>query len=114
MDNKEIYVPLLPWLIGANRIGGKYNIYCASRGTSAEKGCMSADIFNYRIWIDRLQDDEETEIIKTAVYYGLESFENQNEENIETNIFSCNNEGLEEIKKWLEEKLEDFYSRYES
>ncbi len=107
MEKNEIFVPLLHWLIGATRFGGKYNIYCASVGTSGEEGCLTQKLFNYRIWIERLEDDDETEIIKAAVYYGMLCFDNQNEDDIETRVFPCNNEGLEEIKVWLTEKLDE-------
>ncbi len=108
MDKDEIFVPLLPWLIGGSRIGGSYNIYCASRGTDAEKGCIGKDIFNYRIWIEKNEDEEE--IVKSCVYYGTNSFDSQREDDIETMIFSCNNEGLEEVRLWLEEKKKNFFA----
>ena len=60
MAKNEVFVPLLSWLIGGSRIGGSYNIYCASIGTDPMKGCLGNKIFNYRIWIEKL---DETEII---------------------------------------------------
>ncbi len=106
MANYDIFVPLFPWLIGGSRIGGSYNTYCASRGTDGEKGCMGKDIFNYRIWIEKL---DEQEILKAAVYYGLKSFDNQNEDDIIVKVFDFEEESLEEIKKWLEEMAEGFF-----
>lgn len=106
MENREIFVPLLSWLIGGSRIGGSYNTYCASLGTDGEKGCISGEIFNYRIWIEKL---DEQEIIKVAVYYGMNSFENQNEDNITVKIFEMEEESLTEIKNWLTEKAETFF-----
>lgn len=105
MEREEIFVPLLPWLIGGSRIGGSYNIYCASRGTDASTGCIGKDIFNYRIWIEKNEDEEE--LVKAAVYYGMNSYDNQNEDDIETMIFPCNNEGLEQVKEWLTEKMKN-------
>ncbi len=107
MANYDIFVPLFSWLIGGSRIGGSYNIYCASRGTDVEKGCMGKDIFNYRIWIEKL---DEQEILKAAVYYGLKSFDNQNEDDITVKVFDFEEESLAEIKNWLEEMAESFFS----
>lgn len=106
MENKEIFIPLLSWLIGGSRIGGSYNTYCASLGTDGEKGCIGGEIFNYRIWIEKL---DEHEIIKAAVYYGMNSFDNQNEEDITVEVYELEEESREEIKKWLTEKAEAFF-----
>lgn len=107
MENKEIFVPLLPWLIGGSRIGGSYNIYCASLGTDSMSGCIGKDIFNYRIWIEKL---EEEEILKAAVYYGLKSYDNQDEEDITIKVFPVNAEGLDEVKKWLTQEKDRFFA----
>lgn len=107
MADYDIFVPLFPWLIGGSRIGGSYNIYCASRGTDGEKGCMGKDIFNYRIWIEKL---DEQEILKAAVYYGLKCYDNQNEDDVTVKVFDFEEESLPEIKKWIEEKAETFFS----
>ena len=102
MSKKEVFVPLLNWLIGGSRIGGSYNIYIGSRGTDAETGCFGKDITNYRIWIEKL---DETEIIKAAVYYGMGCYENQNPDDIQTEIFEMNEESLPVIKAWIESKI---------
>lgn len=107
MENKEIFVPLLPWLIGGSRIGGSYNIYCASLGTDPMNGCIGKDIFNYRIWIEKL---EEEEILKAAVYYGLKSYDNQNEDDITVKVFAVNAEGLDEVKMWLTQEKDRFFA----
>ena len=56
--NREIFVPLLPWLIGGSRIGGIYNTYISSVGTDGSEGCFGKKIFNYRIWIEKIEEDE--------------------------------------------------------
>ena len=99
MEREEIFVPLLTWLIGASRIGGKYNYYTGSRGTDAALGMLSRKVFNYRIWLEKL---DEQEILKAAVYYGDKCFECQNEDEIEVKIFEPEQESLAEIKDWLE------------
>ena len=58
MENNEIFVPLLVWLIGGSRIGGGYNYYTASRGTDPMEGFLGKRIFNYRVWIDKLDEQE--------------------------------------------------------
>lgn len=108
MENREIVVPLLSWLIGGSRIGGSYNIYTASLGTDPLKGAIGQPIFNYRIWIDK--NDEDAEFVKAAVYYGMSCFENQNEDEIETNVFESSEEGLDMVKRYLEEKAERFFN----
>ncbi len=107
MLNQDIFVPLLTWLVGGSRIGGSYNIYCASLGTDGETGCMGKDIFNYRIWIEKL---DEQEIIKATVYYGMKSYDNQPEEDITVKIFDFEEESLGEVKKWLEEMAENYFA----
>lgn len=107
MAKKEIFVPLMSWLIGGSRIGGSYNIYCASLGTDPQKGCLASRIFNYRIWIEKL---DETEIIKLAIYYGMNSFENQPEDEIVTETYEMNEESLVLIKGYLEAKADEFFT----
>ena len=106
MEN-EIYIPLLSWLIGASRIGGKYNIYVGSDGTDPMLGCIGRKVFNYRIWIEKL---DEHEIIKAAVYYGMNCFECQNEDEIETESFELEEESRPIIKQWIEEKRKAYFS----
>lgn len=107
MAKKEIFVPLMSWLIGGSRIGGSYNIYCASLGTDPQKGCLGNKIFNYRIWIEKL---EETEIIKLAVYYGMLCFESQPEDEVITETYEMNEESLVLIKAYLEAKSDEFFT----
>lgn len=101
----EIKVPRFDWLIGGSRIGGSYNRYYGSCGTDPQKGCFNQKIFNYSVWIEKL---EETEIIKAAAYYGMNSFDNTNEDEIETQAFEFEEESLPLIKAWLEEKQKAF------
>lgn len=107
MAKHEITVPLMSWLIGGSRIGGSYNIYCASVGTDGQTGCLSNKIFNYRIWIEKL---DETEIIKAAVYYGMKSFDNQNEDEIFTEVYEMSEESLPLVKAYIEVKSEEYFA----
>lgn len=102
MSKNEVFVPLLNWLIGGSRIGGSYNVYIGSRGTDSQSGCFGRDITNYRIWIEKL---DETEIIKAAVYYGMNCYENQNPDDVLTEAFEMNEESLPVIKAWIETKI---------
>ena len=105
MAKNEIFVPLLNWLIGGSRIGGSYNTYIASVGTDPYTGCFGKKIFNYRILIEK---SEETEYIKVSCYYGMNSFENQNEDEIITEVYEMGEESLPLIKAWLETKCSEF------
>ena len=105
MDNNEIFVPLLSWLIGGTRIGGGYNYYTASRGTDASGGCVGKLLFNYRIWIEK---SDEQEFIKAAVYFGMKSFEAQAEEDVEISVYEMEEESRPLIKKWIEKKYQAF------
>lgn len=105
MENNEIFVPLLVWLIGGSRIGGGYNYYTASRGTDPMEGFLGKRIFNYRVWIDKL---DEQEILKAAVYYGAKSFEFQPEDEVEITTYEMEEESRPLIRNWLEEKYESF------
>ena len=108
MEKREVFVPLLSWLIGGSRIGGSYNTYTGSIGTDPLKGAFGQKIFKYRIRIEK--NEEDTEYIHTAVYYGMNSFENQDEDEITVNIFDLKEDSIEEIKNWLEEMAEKFFS----
>ena len=108
MSQKEVFVPLLNWLIGGSRIGGSYNIYIGSRGTDAETGCFGKDITNYRIWIEKL---DEQELIKAAVYYGDDSFEAQSEDALEITTYEMEEESRPLIRSWLEEKYSAFLAQ---
>lgn len=105
MENNEIFVPLLAWLIGGSRIGGGYNYYVASRGTDPSKGCFDRRIFNYRIWIEK---KDEQEFLKAAVYYGMKSFEAQNEDDVEISVYEMEEESRLLIKNWIDEKYKIF------
>ncbi len=105
MENNEIFVPLLSWLIGGSRIGGGYNYYTSSYGTDPSKGCLGKRIFNYRVWIEKI---DEQEIIKAAVYYGSKSYEAQDENDVETSVYELEEESRPLIKAWIEEKYSAF------
>lgn len=107
MEREEIFVPLLTWLIGASRIGGKYNYYTGSRGTDSVLGMCGRRVFNYRIWLEKL---DERELLKAAVYYGDNSFECQNEDEVEVRVYEPENESLAEIKNWLESKCNEYFN----
>jgi choline dehydrogenase-like flavoprotein len=105
MDNNEIYVPLLSWLIGGTRIGGGYNYYTASKRTDPMTGCIKDSVFNYRVWIEKL---DEQEFLKAAVYFGSNSFECQNEDDMEITTYEMEEESRELIRSWLKEKYDAF------
>ncbi len=108
MENREAFVPLMSWLIGGSRIGGSYNTYTASLGTDPMKGAIGQRIFNYRIWIEK--NDEEVEYVHAAVYYGLNCYENQNEDEIKKNIFELTDEGMENLKAYLQQEADSFFA----
>ena len=108
MEKTEIFIPLLSWLIGGSRIGGGYNYYTGSRGTDPMTGCLGNRIFNYRIWIEKI---DEQEILKAAVYFGGNSFENQSEDDVEITSYEMEEESRPLIKEWLEEKYGMFLSQ---
>ena len=108
MQNDEIYVPLLSWLIGGSRIGGGYNYYTGSRGTDPMLGCLGKGVFNYRVWIEKL---DEQEFIKAAVYYGDDSFEAQSEDALEITTYEMEEESRPLIRSWLEEKYSAFLAQ---
>lgn len=108
MQNNEIYVPLLSWLIGGSRIGGGYNYYTSSMGTDAMLGCLGKNVFNYRIWLEKI---DEHELIKAAVYLGDESFECQPEDAVEITTYELEEESRELIRNWIKEKYEMYLAQ---
>lgn len=107
MENREVFVPLMSWLIGGSRIGGSYNTYTASLGTDPMLGAFGQRIFNYRIWIEK--NAEDIEYINTAVYYGLNCYENQNEDDVKKNLFELTDEGMENLKAYLQQEADSFF-----
>ena len=108
MKNKEVFIPLMSWLIGGSRIGGSYNIYTGSAGTDPLKGAIGQKIFNYRIWIEK--NEEGTEHVKVAVYYGMSCFEDQNEDDIRNNVFELSEEGMAAVKQFVENEADEFFA----
>lgn len=108
MDKKEIVVPQLVWLLGASRIGGDYNRYYGSIGTDPDKGAIGGKIFNYAVYIEKI---DEAEYIKAAVYPGTISFDCCNEEDIISETFDCESDSLPIIKAFLEEKRREFFDK---
>lgn len=108
MEKREVFVPLMSWLIGASRIGGSYNIYTGSLGTDPLRGSIGQRIFNYRIWIEK--NEEETEFVHTAVYYGMLCYDNQPEDDIKKNIFELSEEGLEALGRYLQQEADGFFA----
>ena len=102
----DIFIPILPWLIGGARIGGTYNYYTGSIGTDASLGCMNQKIFNYRIWIHK---EDEHELLKVAAYYGLNSFECQNEADIEIITLEVEEESRDMAREYLQKKAKEFF-----
>lgn len=109
MAEREVFIPLNSWLIGGSRIGGSYNYYTGSIGTDPMKGAIGQRIFNYRIWIEK--NEEGTEFIKAAVYYGMMSYESQNEDEIKTNIFELTDEGNAMLGEYLRQQADEFFSQ---
>jgi len=108
MEKREVFVPLMSWLIGGSRIGGSYNTYTGSLGTDPLTGAIGQRIFNYRIRIEK--NEEEAELVHTAVYYGMRCFENQNEDEVKKNIFELSEEGLESLRQYLQQEADSFFA----
>ena len=108
MEKREVFVPLLSWLIGGSRIGGSYNTYTGSLGTDPLKGAIGQNIFNYRIVIEK--NEAEEEFIRVSTYSGMISFENCNEDEIENNLFEATESGVEQIKEYLQGKADRFFA----
>lgn len=108
MENLEIFVPILSWLIGGSRIGGGYNYYTSSLGTDPMLGCLGRNVFNYRVWLEKI---DEHEVIKAAVYFGDESFECQPEDHVEITTYELEEESRELIRNWVNEKYETYLSQ---
>ena len=100
--NSDIVVPRFDWLLGGSRIGGTYNKYFGSCGTSAAKGCFSDDLFNYAVFIEKTEEGDE--YIKAAVYRGAKSFSCRSEDEYEAETFEATEDSLPVIRAWIESK----------
>lgn len=109
MEKREVFIPLNSWLIGGSRIGGSYNYYTGSLGTDPLKGAIGQKIFNYRIWIEK--NEEGTEFIKTAIYYGMMSYDSQDEDDIKRNIFELSDEGREKLGEYVQTEADAFFAQ---
>ena len=58
MADYSINVPRLDWLIGGSRIGMSYNRYYGSCGTDSHKGFLTEKMFNYTVWMEKIEDTE--------------------------------------------------------
>ena len=106
MEN-TVFVPILPWLIGGARIGGSYNIYCSSIGTDPKEGCIGKKIFNYRVWIEKV---EEEEYLKACCYEGTNSFDNQNIDELHIQTFPLTEEGREQVTDYITKERDSFFN----
>jgi len=102
-----INMPNLDWFIGGSRIGGSYNRYYGSLGTDGSEGFYGKKILNYSIWLEK---KDEQEILKAAVYPGMNSFENTPDESIEIEDFDAEQNSIPIIKAWIVEKAKAFFA----
>ncbi len=108
METTELFVPLYVWLIGGSRIGGTYNTYYGSCTPEPEKPAWGQKIFNYAIYIEKVEDHE---ILKASVYPGLQSFaEARAADALTTEVFPCEEAQLPEVRTWLEARRAEFFS----
>lgn len=104
MEDK-VFVPILPWLIGGSRIGGSYNIYCSSIGTDPKEGCLGKKIFNYRVWIEKC---EEEEYLKVCCFEGMNCYEKQNPDELHIETYPLTEEGREQITEYVTKERDNF------
>ncbi len=98
MNEIQIKVPTLNWLIGGSKIGGSYNTYTGSIGTDPLKGIFNNDIFNYNISI---QEQEDQEVIVVKTFYGVNCIDKINEDDIQIHVFDAVEDSIEQINELL-------------
>ena len=106
MKEREVFVPLLVWLIGGAHIGGTYNDYCGSVTQDPSQPMWGQKIFNYRISVETLEDRE---ILRAAWFPGVQSFQNTPEEDVVSRTFEAEEESRAEIRDWLTEEMAAFF-----
>ena len=107
MEKNELFIPLYAWLLGGSRIGGRYNQYFGSCTEHPEQAAIGQKVFNYTIFIEK---HDETEILKAAVYYGLQSFQNTNPEAIIEKTFVCEADSLPAVREWLTSERDAYFA----
>ena len=107
MTEREIFVPLLVWLIGGSRIGGTYNDYYGCVTRNPAQPMLSQPVFNYRIAVERADDDEER--LRVSWYPGVLSFKNTPPEDVTSELFPCSEDSLPQAKAWLQAELQQYF-----
>lgn len=105
MDNL-IKLPSYEWFIGLMNLGGKGNIYAGSYGTDSYKGCLQAESFRYRVWIDKDENDEK--ILRAVYYIGNNSYDSTDKEIMTELSFQSSSNGILEAQEKLLSELEKY------
>lgn len=104
--NDLIKLPSYEWFIGLMNLGGKGNIYAGSYGTDPYLGCLNAETFHYRAWIEKDENDEKQ--FKALYYVGNNAFDETDSSEMTEKIFESSTAGIREAHEWLLSALKDY------
>ena len=108
MNEREIVVPLLNWLIGGAHIGGSYNDYYASVTRDPAQPMWGQAVFNYRIAVERGEDEEER--LRVTWYPGVYAYQNTPAADKTDRVFPCAQDSLADVKTWLTQEMDRFFA----
>lgn len=104
---KDLFIPLFEWLIGGSRIGGGYNPYYGSQTEDPAKAAWGQRIFNYTVYIEKIDD---TEYLRAAVWSGLRALQSCPEEEITRAAFDCEPDSMPQVEAWLTKQRDAFFA----
>jgi hypothetical protein len=97
-----IRLPSYEWFMGQISFHGQGNIYSGSIGCDPFYGDNGKNIFRYRVWIEKNEDDGL--ILKAVYYFGNNCYDATCREIITEKDFDASSKGISEAQNWLIDK----------
>lgn len=94
-----IKLPKLDWFMGMLKFRGEGNIFSGSAGCDPCLGNDESRSFRYRVWVEKIDDEFR---LKAAYYYGLYNYDATDKSIITENIYTADENGIEEAQRWLQ------------
>lgn len=94
-----IKLPKLDWFMGMLKFRGEGNVFSGSAGCDPLLGNDESRSFRYRVWVEKIDDEFK---LKAAYYYGLYNYDSTDKSIITENIYTADENGIEEARRWLQ------------
>ena len=104
-----IKLPSYLWFMGLINFHSKGNIYTGSFGCDPALGNSAGEIFRYRVWIDKNENDDF--ILKAVHYVGIYAYDATDKDIMNEKIFESSSEGILEAQEWLQCAADEFLNK---